>query len=246
MDLRAEYDAWHQRRHDADRGHDDGSEPWHQLVSEYLGDVAGLRVLELACGRGGFTHRMARGGAAVTGCDFSLSALQIASGKFPVAQDPSDTWFVQADGQSLPFADNSFDLIVSCETIEHLPDVRSAIREMYRVTRPQGRLLLTTPNYFNFMGLYEVYAHFRHPKRRDDQPFDRRQWFFQIQRWIRSAGWSVLHTDGTVHQFPIVPGRNPIHWRSLESSRVIRKLLCPFALTYFVAAQKPSSSSSAD
>jgi SAM-dependent methyltransferase len=242
MHLRTAYDAWHRRNHDADPGHDDGSEPWHRLVGEYLGDVAGLRVLEVACGRGGFTHRLAHSGASVTGCDFSLSALQIASGKFSDAANRRDTWFVQADGQRLPFADNSFDLIVSCETIEHLPDVRCAIREMYRVARPQGRLLLTTPNYFNFMGLYEVYAHFRHPHRRDDQPFDRRQWFFQVQNWIRSAGWSVLHTDGTVHQFPVIPGRNPLRWRSLESSRVIRKLLSPLALTYFVAAQKRSSS----
>ena len=68
---------------------------------------------------------------------------------------------VHGDAQQLPFADNSFDRIVSCETIEHLPDVRSAILEMFRVTRPGGKLFLTTPNYANLTGLYEFYARAR-------------------------------------------------------------------------------------
>jgi len=138
-----------------------------------------------------------------------------------------------------PFpANNSFDLIISCETIEHLPDVQAALNEMYRVARPGARLLLTTPNYFNFMGLYELYARLRHPARQADQPFDRRQWFPQVHRWIRKAGWTIIRTDGTVHQFPFFPGRNPMRWHSLESSRFLRELLSPFAYTYFVAARK--------
>src|SRR5271165_5794471 len=40
MSLQSEYDIWHQRNHDADPGHDDGSSPWYRLVREYLGSVA--------------------------------------------------------------------------------------------------------------------------------------------------------------------------------------------------------------
>jgi len=207
------------------------------LVREYIGDVAGLCVLEVACGRGGFLRQLARGGARVTGCDFSSAALRATRSKLSPDAAPLAA-LVQGDAQSLPFADKSFDVVVSCETIEHLPKVQAAIAEMYRVTRPGGKLFLTTPNYFNFMGLYEIYARFRHPQRQDDQPFDRRQWFPQVHRWIRQAGWTILCSDGTVHQFPFIPGRNPVRWESLESSRAIRKLLSPFAYTYFVAAAK--------
>ena len=238
MSLRTAYDTWHQRIYKADPSHEDASSPWYQLVREYLGEVAGLCILEVACGRGGFMRQMVNAGARVTGCDFSSAALHAASSKVFLPNDPPLAALVQGDAQNLPFADRSFDVVVSCETIEHLPRVQAAVAEMYRVTRPGGKLFLTTPNYFNFMGLYEVYARFRHPSRQDDQPFDRRQWFPQVHRWLRNAGSSILRTDGTVHQFPFFPGRNPVRWETLEANRVIRKLLSPFAYTYFIAAAK--------
>jgi ubiquinone/menaquinone biosynthesis C-methylase UbiE len=241
MSLQSEYDIWHQRIHDADPSHEDASSPWYRLVREYLGGIAGLRVLEVACGRGGFVRELARAGARVTGCDFSAAAQRAASTKICAADTQPRVGLIQGDAQNLPFADNSFDLVISCETIEHLPDVQSAIRGMHHVARPGGKLFLTTPNYANFMGLYEVYSRVRHPSRQDDQPFDRRQWFPQILRWVRRAGWTVLRTDGTVHQFPFFPGRNPIRWQALESNRAVRKLLSPLAYTYFVMAEKSAS-----
>jgi SAM-dependent methyltransferase len=240
MTLRAEYDAWHQRIYEAGPKHDDAESPWYRLVGEYIGDVEGLRVLEVACGRGGFTGQLARAGAQVTGCDFSWAALLAARSKQAAGLLPEVT-LVQGDAQRLPFADSSFDAVVSCETIEHLPEVQAALCELRRITRVGGRLFLTTPNYANFMGLYEVYARFRHPRRKDDQPFDRRQWFAQVRRWVRRAGWRIVKSDGTVHQFPLWPGRNPVRWNSLESSRRMRKLLSPFAYTYFVLAEKVSN-----
>jgi SAM-dependent methyltransferase len=242
MSLQSDYDIWHQRIYDADPSHEDASSPWYALVREYIGGIAGLRILEVACGRGGFVRELARAGAHVTGCDFSPAALRATSTKLAALDSQGSASLIQGDAQNLPFADNSFDLLVSCETIEHLPDVESAIRGMHRVTRPGGKLLLTTPNYANFMGLYEVYSRFRHPSRRDDQPFDRRQWFPQILRWVRQAGYRILRTDGTMHQFPFLPGRNPIRWKGLEANRTMRKLLSPLAYTYFVMAQKEEPS----
>jgi len=248
MTLRTDYDVWHRRIFEAAPEHEDASSPWYQLVREYMGDVAGMRILEVACGRGGFVRQLARAGALVTGCDFSSAALHAASTKMRAPDridGPPVAALVQGDAQSLPFADSSFDMVVSCETIEHLPQVQAAAFEMHRVTRPGGKLFLTTPNYFNFTGLYEIYARFRHPARQDDQPFDRRQWFPQVHKWIRQAGWTILRTDGTVHQFPFLPGRNPVRWEALESRRAVRKLLSPIAYTYFVAAAKSEPTNSA-
>jgi SAM-dependent methyltransferase len=238
MSLRTDYDVWHQRVCESDPEHEDASSPWYQLVREQIGGVAGLHILEVACGRGGFVKELAGAGAHVAGCDFSVSALRVAHTKLLAAGSCESAGLVQGDAQSLPFADGSFDLVVSCETIEHLPDASSAIREMYRVTRPGGKLFLTTPNYANLMGLYELYSRLRHPSRKDDQPFDRRQWFRQIHKDVRGAGWTILRTDGTVHQFPIVPGRSPVRLHAVESNRTVRRLLSPLALHYFVMAQK--------
>lgn len=241
MTLQTEYDGWHQRVFDADPEHEDASAPWYALVREFLGDIRGLRVLEVACGRGGFVRQLARAGARVTGCDFSAAALRIAVTKVRPSSEENGALIVQGDAQRLPFADGSFDLLVSCETIEHLPQVENAVKEFHRVVRPGGRLLLTTPNYFNFMGLYEIYAKFRHPDRLLDQPFDRRQWFPEVLGWLRGAGWKIERTDGTVHQFPFFPGRNPVRWEGLESNRTVRRLLSPFAYTYLVSAKKPAA-----
>ena len=241
MSLRTEYDVWHKRVFDSDPEHEDASSQWYSLVREVLGPVAGLRVLEVACGRGGFVLELARAGALVVGCDFSGAALRVGREKLqPLADCASTTALVQGDAQNLAFADDSFDVVVSCETIEHVPDPWAALREMYRVTRPGGKLFLTTPNYLNCMGLYELYAHFRHPGRKDDQPYDRRQWVPQIREYVRRGGWTIMHTDGTVHQFPFFPGKNPISFPSLEKNHTIRKLLSPFAFHYFVVATKGS------
>jgi ubiquinone/menaquinone biosynthesis C-methylase UbiE len=236
--FRDEYDLWHQRIYEADPAYEDASSPWYQLVREYLGTVTGLRVLEVACGRGGFLRELALAGACVTGCDFSFAALRVASARLGTAGVHCSPTLTQGDAQGLPFADDSFDLVISCETIEHLPDVQTAMKEMHRVTRPSGRLFLTTPNYANFMGVYAIYSRLRHRPIIKDQPFDRRQWFPQIRQCVRSAGWRILRTDGTVHQFPFFPGRSPMRLEALESCRVVRKVLSPLALHYFVMAQK--------
>jgi 2-polyprenyl-3-methyl-5-hydroxy-6-metoxy-1,4-benzoquinol methylase len=60
---------------------------------------------------------------------------------------PEGVRFVQVDlNDTLPFADESFDMIVAIEIVEHLENPRSTCREFARLLRPQGRVLITTPN----------------------------------------------------------------------------------------------------
>ena len=65
------------------------------------------------------------------------------------------------DIQAIAHADASFDTVVSCETIEHVPDPVKAVSELARVLRPGGRLFLTTPNYLGSLGLYRAYLRLR-------------------------------------------------------------------------------------
>ena len=240
MSLRTDYDVWHQRVFDSEPEHEDAASPWYELVREKIGAVQGLRVLEVACGRAGFVRELARAGAYTTGCDFSMTALRVGQSKLRLDSSSSNAALIQGDAQSLPFASESFDLIVSCETIEHVPDARSAMREMWRVARGGARLFLSTPNYANFMGLYDLYSRVRHRHRHHelDQPFDRRQWVPQIRSFVTEAGWKIIYSDGTVHQLPFFPRRNPVSLLSLESNRTVRKLLSPFAYHYFLISEK--------
>ena len=142
MSLATEYDKWHTRVFESDPEHADESSPWYQLVLEFLPPVQGPRILEIACGRGGFSRLLGSRGASVCGADFSASAVDIAKERLlghPALADRVN--YVQADAQNMSFDENSFDIVISCETIEHVPDPRAAVREMYRVAKPGGTLL---------------------------------------------------------------------------------------------------------
>jgi 2-polyprenyl-3-methyl-5-hydroxy-6-metoxy-1,4-benzoquinol methylase len=240
MSLANEYNDWHQRVFDSAPAHADEESPWYKLVLEYLVSVEGKRVLEVACGRGGFAKLLASRGAVMFGADFSETALRIAQSKVPANRERAvHIGLAQADAQQLPYADESFDIVVSCETIEHLPDPGSALKELARVCRTGGLLYLTTPNYFNAMGLYQIYACLRGRTATpgSDQPLDRVFLFPEVRRMLKHAGWEIVHSDGTVHQLPF-PGRVPVRVSFPERSRFLRHLISIFALHQFVMARK--------
>lgn len=232
MSVRTQYDRWHEERTGPAQHQEDS--PWHRIVREYLPAVQDKRILEIACGRGGFTRDLAASGTRAVGADFSYSALKIAQ------KGVTSASLAQADATKLPFLAESFDIVVSCETIEHLPDPLSGLSEMARVCRPGGLLYLTTPNYFNLMGLYRVYdSVLGRPQRSEEsQPYDTVWNFPEVRRLVRRAGWEILRTDGTVHQVPF-PGRAPITLKIAEGSRRLRRSLAIFALHQFVMARKP-------
>jgi ubiquinone/menaquinone biosynthesis C-methylase UbiE len=239
MTLATEYDKWHTKVFESDPEHADESSPWYKIVLQFLPPVKDKRILEIACGRGGFSRLLGSRGASVCGADFSASAVEIAKERLRRAASlEGSVTYVQADAQNMPFEENFFDIVVSCETIEHVPDPRAAVREMYRVCKTGGMLYLTTPNYLNFMGLYLIYAAVRHPGLKSSQPLDERFLFPQIHRFVTGAGWKIIRTDGTVHQFPCFPGHDPVQLPRLELNRTIRRILSPFAYHYFVIARK--------
>jgi ubiquinone/menaquinone biosynthesis C-methylase UbiE len=243
MNLVHEYDQWHKTVFEADPTHADESSPWYRLVFEHLVPLEGKDVLEVGCGRGGFALQLAAQGATVWGTDFSSSALEIAgltakrrgAGKGALN-------FVVADAQRLPFADDSFDIVVSCEMIEHVPNPLAATREMARVCRPGGLLYLTTPNYLNLIGFYELYAAVLKKKKHSEfaQPLDLHYVFFQTRSLLRKSGWQIVASDGTIHQVPL-PGRNPVTIPIFERNRTLRRLLAPLALHYLLIGRKQGS-----
>jgi ubiquinone/menaquinone biosynthesis C-methylase UbiE len=106
--------------------------------------VRGKRVADIACGTGYGTQLLADAGAlSVHGVDLSDEAV-----KYCVASNsiPNVTYSV-ANAQNLTaIADGEFDMVVSFETIEHLPDVEAYLDEMARILRPGGTFLVSTPD----------------------------------------------------------------------------------------------------
>jgi SAM-dependent methyltransferase len=109
--------------------------PWMPEVMGF-NDFALARLLEIGCGMGTDLLQFARGGAEVTGIDLTARSIEISRQHFAVYGARGD--FAITDGESLPFADESFDVVYSNGVLHHTPDTAGAVREVYRVLRPGG------------------------------------------------------------------------------------------------------------
>jgi len=109
--------------------------PWMPEVMGF-NDFAGARLLEIGCGMGTDLLQFARGGAEVTGVDLTPRSIEISRQHFAVYGAHGD--FAITDGESLPFADESFDVVYSNGVLHHTPDTAGAVREVQRVLRPGG------------------------------------------------------------------------------------------------------------
>lgn len=231
---RSAYDAWHASVADADAL----DTPWHRLVRDALDvnrDLAGKRVLEIACGRGDFAawcSRLPRPPAMLVAADFSAVALRQARER---AGARRSLWLLQADAQAIGVGSGSFDTIICCETLEHLHEPRTALDELARLLRPGGRLFLTTPNYLNPMGAYRGYLRLRGRRYTEEgQPVNRFLLAPVLRRWVRGAGLQVLACDAVGHYLPW-PRRAPVLIRERAP------YLSVFGLHALTVARRPIS-----
>jgi SAM-dependent methyltransferase len=108
--------------------------------------VAGRRVLDAGCGVGyGSVLLSAAGAAQVTGVDISEAAVE-QSARSAAGSAAASASFVVGDLAALPFAEDSFDVVVCFETIEHVLDQERALDELRRVLAPNGLLAISSPN----------------------------------------------------------------------------------------------------
>ena len=102
----------------------------------------GDRALDICCGTGDIALRLAREGAEVTGLDFSEPMLNVARRRMPPSGSAGSVQFRQGDAMQLPFKDQEFNVTSVGYGLRNLEDWRVGLREMARVTRPGGRILV--------------------------------------------------------------------------------------------------------
>lgn len=130
---------------------DEGRKTLDHLAARYPDVLRGARgparVLDLGCGNGGLLLPFAAAGHPSWGLDLTLhpelTAVVEAAG-LPLCH-------LQARGETLPFTDRSFDLVLLAETVEHVAGVRRLGAEVARVLRPGGICYVTTPPRLRFL-----------------------------------------------------------------------------------------------
>ena len=118
---------------------------WRRRTVQMAGLRPGERALDVCCGTGDLTFALRAAGAVVTGTDFCSPMLAKTHTKTHgkgAAGERAPIPFVVGDAMQLPFADGSFDLATVAFGIRNVADPRAALREMARVVRPGGRVVV--------------------------------------------------------------------------------------------------------
>jgi SAM-dependent methyltransferase len=177
------------------------------------------RVLEVGCGEGsGLTLLRQMGFQHLSGVEVSAERARRAAAKLP--RDISVQ--VNSPTGALPFADATFDAVISAAVIEHTVDPVAFVADLTRVTKPGGVIVISSDCYswriLQWLGIYQT-----------AQPIDRAQPAWELRRQFERQGLTLLHSEG----FPL-PGAQfrflrllaskPLGFLRRQSARVARRL----------------------
>ncbi len=123
---------------------------------DFLDMCRGQRVLEVGCGIAVDGRFLSENGIDYQAVDLSLMSLKLADEQF--SQNGLRRRFANADATSLPFRDETFDVVFSIGVLHHVPDTRAACREVARVLRPGGKLRVMFYNQNSYHYLLVAYA----------------------------------------------------------------------------------------
>lgn len=237
------YDRWHREVAAGEEGSQALLRSWHRAALALLPDLDGKAVLEIGCGRGDFSRALAARypGAKITAVDFSPGAIEIATARG--RESGGNVEFMVADGQSLPFQGGTFDRVVSCECLEHVPSPERMAAEISRVLRPGGRYVLTTENYFN--GLSIAWLKSKLSGRPFDsgagvQPVEHYFLFWRVRRMLVRAGLCVERMESHHFQWLLLPRVDPAALCTEDfASPLLRRAFLPFGRHFAFAGSRP-------
>ena len=140
---------------DVYRRHTGIQSKWHHMKFDFLQQLLKPSNfhLDIACGSGTFLGSLRNTKSTHVGIDISLP--QISEAQYRYGE--RNKFFLQSDAAQLPFPTDCFDIVTVVELIEHLPIslVKKTLDEVFRILRPGGSLILSTPNYRSLIWVIE-------------------------------------------------------------------------------------------
>lgn len=168
---------------------------FHRQIASSLKATGAERILDAGCGEGFVVSYLLRenDGLTITGIDCSLQAIEMAR------QMVSGVLFNVGDLREMPYRDDSFDLVMCLEVLEHLPDPHKGLRELRRVTSVHCLVSVPHEPFFratNFLRGRHVPAWGRDPEHL--QHWTARQFrrlvehYFEVERFVYSFPWVIV------------------------------------------------------
>lgn len=170
------------------------------LIVSLAGIRAGKKVLEVGCGTGVYTEKLAKIiGADIFAIDISPDLLSKARDKIGYA----NVNFIEADLENLPFPDESFDAVVGVSILHHV-GIDEALREIRRVLRPGGSIVFSEPNMMNPQIVIQKNISFI-KKRLGDSPGETAFFRWQLSRILENAGFVNVKVVPFDFLHPLMP-----------------------------------------
>ena len=173
---------------------------WRKAVLKAINPQKGERILDLAAGTGTSTQPFYLAGADAVACDFSPGMIEVGKKRYP------HLTFIQGDALNLPFKDNEFDAVTMSFGLRNVNDTKKALEELYRVTKPGGRMVIcefSHPTWGPFRKVYMEYLMKALPAVATKVSSDPEAYVYladSIRAWpnqellaaiIKSAGWET-------------------------------------------------------
>ena len=131
-------------------------EPFISSIADF-DNSKGKKVLEIGCGIGMDGAEFAKHGAIYTGIDLSDVSIKTCLKHFELYGLSGN--IINADVENLPFEDDSFDIIYSWGVLHHTPNMQKGIDELYRVLKPNGKIIIMIYNRYSLVGLQLYIIH---------------------------------------------------------------------------------------
>lgn len=131
---------------------------WHQEKLEnallHL-NLNGKRVLDLACGSGGLTRKLKKinPSVAIFAMDFNAKAISYAKAR---DSGVDGLMYLVGDAENIPFKDNFFDAVIGLDMLDHIPNYKECLREINRVLKKGGEIILTVENHHSLWPIVEL------------------------------------------------------------------------------------------
>ncbi len=211
---------------------------WHRTQFEEVAKriSPGSRVLDFGCGPGSFLSVLGdvHPNVSAIGVDIVKSQIDFANSHIASKFENGRISFLTINSPSLPFGDNSFDFITCVEVIEHIhPFIALRIfSEIKRVLKPNGRILVVTPNYNSMWPLIEMVVEKISPVKYHDQHISKYT-PNSLVKFLESAGFQSKRID-TI--FVVAPFTAPLSRKLASSLHAIERKIRKYGSLIFIEA----------